>query len=70
MNNIENIILNVLEQFDSCCLDNSDERERIAAALSASLITQSLQQLAALLEGSVEYDLDDKAVIYTDIPRR
>ena len=67
MNNIQQIILSELEKLDSCCLDNADEREKVAKALSDTLITQSLQQLATLLDGSIECDSDGKVVICTGL---
>ena len=67
MNNIESIILSELEKLDSCCLDNSEEREKVARALSTVLITQSFEQLASLLGGSVEYNHAGEVVIQTSL---
>lgn len=67
MNNIEQIILSVLEANSSRCLDNHDERQLVANKVANVLISQSLEQLANLLGGSVEVDNNGQAVIYTGI---
>ena len=64
---IERIVLNVLEQMDSCCLDNSDERELVASVVSRELIVQSMNQLADVLNGSIEVDNNGQAIIYTGV---
>jgi len=67
MNNISQIILNVLEANDGCALDNAEERAFVADRVAKVLIQNSLAQLAVLLDGSIETDLDGRAVIYTDL---
>jgi len=67
MNNIEQIILSVLEANNGCCLDNQEERQLVANKVANVLISQSLEQFANLLGGSVELDNDGQAVIYTGI---
>jgi len=67
MNNIEQIVLNVLESCDSLCLDVEEERGDVAKQVAKVLITQSLEQLAALTGGELLHDDDGQAVIYTGI---
>ena len=67
MNNIEQIVLNVLESCDGLCLDVEEERGDVAKQVAKVLITQSLEQLAALTGGELLHDDDGQAIIYTGI---
>ena len=68
MNNISQIILNVLEANDGLfALDTADDRAFVADRVAKVLIQNSLAQLAVVLDGSVETDLDGRAVIFTDL---
>ena len=67
MNNIEQIVLKVLENNSSKCLDNAEERELVAVQVSIELLQQSLQQLAGLTGGELLHDDDGQAIIYTGI---
>ena len=67
MTPIGQIILDVLEQHDSCCLDNDAERELVAERCEQKLGSASLLQLAELLGGSLDDDNDGQAIIYTGV---
>jgi hypothetical protein len=65
MNQIASIIKSVLEQSDSKCLDNAEEREQVATQCANKLVAASLQQLAAVIGGSIECDNTGQLVIHT-----
>ena len=67
MNNIQEIILSVLEENSSYCMDNEGERVALSGKLAKTLITEALEQLAHLTNGSLEYDNDGQALIYTGL---
>ena len=67
MNQIATIVNLVLENHDGSCLDNEAERDHIANAIASKLTLASLQQLADLLGGTVEPDINGQAVIRTNI---
>jgi hypothetical protein len=66
-NNIQEIILSVLEENASYCMDNEQERVALSGKLAKTLITESLEQLASLLNGNLEYDNDGQAIVYTGL---
>jgi hypothetical protein len=63
MNQIASIIKSVLEQSDN--LDNAEGLEQVATQCANKLVAASLQQLAAVIGGSVECDNAGQLVIYT-----
>ena len=65
MNNIEQIINEELETHAPMMF--AEERSFIAKKISDKLISQSLEQLAMLLDGSVEYNHDGSIVIHTGL---
>ena len=67
MNEIVKIVESVLEANDGKSLDNGKERNIVANAIANKLIATSLEQLATVLNGSIEHDNDGQAVIYTGI---
>jgi hypothetical protein len=67
MDKLTSTIRQVLENNSGKCLDNEEERNVIANAIANKLTSASLQQLADLLGGSVEYDNYGQAVIYTNV---
>jgi hypothetical protein len=64
---IVKIVESVLEANDGKSLDNDEERNIVANAIAIKLIAASLEQLAAVLGGTVEHDNDGQTIICTGI---
>jgi hypothetical protein len=67
VNEIVKIVESVLEANDGKSLDNDEERNIVANAIASKLIAASLEQLATVLNGSIEHDNDGQTIICTGI---
>ena len=65
--NIQRIVLRELECMDTRKLNEHEDRVEVAKAIATVLTEESLDQLATLLNGSVEYAYDGSVVLYTGI---
>ena len=65
--NIQRIVLRELECMDTHKLNVHEDRVEVAKAIATVLTEESLEQLAALLGGSLEYSYDGAVVLYTGV---
>ena len=65
MDQIKDIIQTVLAANDGKSLDNDAERDIVASAIANKLVATSLEQLSAVIGGTLQYDNRGQVVIHT-----